>query len=240
MNRPPLELQLAYAGWTTVLGERLNDLRLFKHGRREHIESMKREGRFRFGSLADFRREELYGTEIGDHGEGTIQIEAEVWSSEDENQNTFARQAVERIFILHDETENVSVENINLEYDVSGYVFSVSENPEPSAEDGYDACIEITDLFGFFAMLSQFPKFQFPPPFVSDFVAFRLNPFMPCEYRSRYAMGHETKVPIHLIKPEAHRPWREWRLFLEIGPTPPHVMVSCIEATQFLGEPIYF
>lgn len=143
------------------------------------------EGRFRVGTLYDYRRNEEYGSEIGDKNEGSLNAHSSVlsWTSgnpslANEHAGMFVRQPGTVSFGAGDSISfgpggsisfssdgRVRMQNVGLQsrlHIADLYVLSLSAEPkrELMVKMGYDACFEISDVEAFLALLPAPPNSQ--------------------------------------------------------------------------------
>jgi hypothetical protein len=142
--------------------------RLYKYMKAEHLESALSVGRFRVGTLHEFRQIEKFGKEIGDAGEGkktTFQTTSESVTFDLLSDDTRAQHA-RRVFTGWDKFHPASRLFVTLEpkaalelYEQCPDLFIYSSTIEFNADQmrafGYDACLEIHNPHGFFAELTK-------------------------------------------------------------------------------------
>ena len=134
------------------------------------------EGRFRLGTLEDYRAEEAHHAGIGDRTEGSASANSrvEAWTSEADLGDDHASEFEDDGGIIVGEGQSLVIgEGGELVIDDSGvrminvdlrsetesenlYVFSVTLEPQLSAQQalGYDACYEIEDVGAFVRLLA--------------------------------------------------------------------------------------
>jgi hypothetical protein len=136
------------------------DTTLYKYLHKKYAESLINEGEIRIGTLYNFRKSELHGTEIGDDGEGTIVpfFEAEADINKLEEFPDFVKNG------LGLSGENLTVtakKGFKLKIrktlpDLYILCFSIAKNdPEIFSKSEYDTCVEINNVNEFIECISD-------------------------------------------------------------------------------------
>ncbi len=183
---------------------------LYKYTRQRWLEDVLRKGKFRIGTLYEYRRYEH--PEIGDLDEGKKQFvffgtgTIKGLSSADLNKKFPKLQlgAASDKQVVHISCEHEPIPVAIEVHAPDCYVFCMTEvfDVEVMRRFGYDACLEITDPTRFFMQLSKAMR---------PFAVF--GSMEPCQYGTRYGF-YEDHTPIRpqILKPEELQHQREVRI----------------------------
>jgi hypothetical protein len=186
-------------------------------------------GRFRVGTLHDFRRSEAYGPELGDAAEGTKQVTDVAngpW------QSVITRPNLAERFISAPENANGTLVNcyFQINYDVPDvfiYCMTTVRNDEDMHRLGHDVCIEITDPRSFLKALGSA---------LYQVTRWKASCVAPCQYEDR---RRDVRADRHghpaFIKPATYAYQQEMRAVWEPYERPiAPVIVESLEAATFL------
>lgn len=207
--------------------------------RREHLELTLSRGQFRIGTLHEYRDIEKFGPEIGDEGEGKIEV------------HLTAREAFV-VDILSDDPRAAHMRTVLKGWDEfpSGSQITIQMEPGSSMirQDetfdhymfcasmkcdfaqmhafGYDACLQINNIEGFFTEFSNsIPNAR---PIIGA----------PVEYRDRRVDYTETRVsPSAFLKPLRYETQCEFRFLWEPASHPiSPLLISCPRALRYCEQ----
>ncbi len=207
--------------------------KLYKYGKRVHIERTAQYGEIRIGTLFDYRREERFGTAIGDSQEGYTEIYDKVDKYDFSEPEKLPKIAHE-FFHIPKGLKNSFVENVNLmlkRQSKNYYLFCLSKafKKELLIEFKCEAVYSIIKPFKFFHEINIV---------LNDLGLARGRMFiMPCIYMPR-KMHHTSKeadlAPV-LIKHPKYAKQEEVRViwtptYSEISP----VIIACPQIGKYI------
>jgi hypothetical protein len=183
---------------------------LFKHMRAQHAALLVNMGVIRIGTLADFRKSEVHGNQIGDDAEGVrideypadLSFTAEdqpEWSKQSFKLKPGARLRIQSYGIRHKITSQ------------DQWILSFSETSAPSVGKeictDYDACVEIVDIASFLRGVSFALGGQN-----------KYEGIYKCRYERRSQDG-DTRKPVHpaLLKDPTYQYQQEVRAIWSMG-----------------------
>ncbi|MGB4065117.1 MAG: hypothetical protein WBK19_14930 [Azonexus sp.] len=183
---------------------------LYKYTSQRWLDSLLRKGRFRIGSLYEYRSYEH--AEIGDTDEGKKQFA--FWGTGTIKGLTVAElnqqfpklhigNTSNKVLIPSSEKDEQIPVGIEI-HSPDSYLFCMTEvfDKEVMRRFGYDACLEITDPSRFFVQLSKAMR-----PFAN------FGSMERCQYGTRYGLyEHHTELRPQILKPEALQHQREVRI----------------------------
>jgi hypothetical protein len=137
---------------------------VFKYTRRAYAEDMVARGRFRIGTLHEYRRVEAHGSEIGDVGEGTKQV---VDAATGHWRDVTRRPNLAQRFIAAPPDADIRFENVGFQenYDVPDcFLYCVTARFAKGAMQAFEAdtCVEIIRPGTFFAALDAALRARHP------------------------------------------------------------------------------
>ena len=204
-----------------------------------HLETALSRGQFRIGTLHEYRDIDKFGPEIGDDGEGktVVQLTANEPLAVDLLSDDPRAAHMRTVLKGLDEFPSGSKISIQMEIGSSiarfdgtfdHYMYCVSMKCDLTQMHafGYDACLRINDIKGFFSELSNcLPNAR---PIVGA----------PVEYRDRRIDHTETRAsPGAFLKPVAYASQSEYRFLWEPGghPIAPEI-ITCPRALRYCEE----
>ena len=204
---------------------------LFKYTKREFADLMMRQGKFRIGTLHDFRRVEKHGVAISDPYEGISNVieHVEHADSRDIQKNPFVASffggSSDAQIEIHDCTF------IWAEDSPDYFVYCTTRTPtaEGLQEFGNNACVRIEDPLEFARLLTE--KMQQKGLATRGFIG-------ACAYGDRSRPWHEAvQLPSAFVKDAEFEYQAEVRFVWEptSRPLPSHVEVECPAAATLLS-----
>lgn len=214
-------------------------MQLFKFMKRDHLETTLSRGKFRVGTLHEYRDMDKFGPEIGDDGEGKAEVDltAKEPFAVDILSDDPRAVHMRTVFKGWDEFPKGAKITIQMEVDSSvtrreevfdHYMYCASMKCDfaQMRSFGYDACLRIDDIEGFFTEFSN--------------CILNAQPVCgaPVEYRDRRIDYAETRVsPRPFLKPLAYAPQSEFRFLWEpvSHPITPFI-ITCPRALRYCEE----
>lgn len=176
---------------------------LYKYLKKEHAELLFDAGGIRIGTLYSFRKNEKFGDEIGDRGEGT---DLGVWDVNDItlDQKTMPPQLNSLFSLGVNSKIRLSDVRVGMHYHSKNrFIYCCSHFYDEHAmiEMGYDSCVEVFNPRGFFKAISKRLKK------IADYEG-----YMKCAYvdRERHLFA-ERDFPAHYLKPNNYAHQKEVR-----------------------------
>lgn len=204
---------------------------VFKYTHKRHVEDMLAFGRFRIGTLYEYRNVEKHGSWVGDDDEGKLkQTYQNTIGRRSSNQNLpiglqrFFRPATpDAAFTIIGGT--FTSEEVSPDY----LLFSVSRSYNSAAmtDMGYDACIRIVRPEQFFKCLSRRLRHKASPV-----------GFFPCVYRERIVnLNVEDPLAPALVKSTQYRAQDEQRFVWHPASTTPKPIIVASKQAAAYCEP---
>lgn len=182
-----------------------------------YADVMVAEGTVRIGTLADYRRSELYGEEIGDRDEGRATFAMNILAPAIWTVDTIPEIAKSKIRLGPNDIVFAENNTFNIldEADVWIYSMSGSYSEEMQARSGYSACVQIDRSPFFDAMCAVMGPLAAASPGIGE-----------CLYIGRdLDYSQRGKIPIELLKPAGYAYQQEWRsIWLSREPPAPFVI----------------
>lgn len=210
---------------------------LYKYMLREHARGMVERGEFRIGTLYDFRKQEKYGTEIGDSGEGkkTVSTVVNLAEMASDESDTLGRQKPFVSQFIDLQRGNVILRDCHFEMryespDYYMYCFSDTADATIMERMGKECCLEIRDAKSFLLALTEC--------LVAKDIAGGQCLFKRCTYGSRSMKYNGTEgEKSAFLKPVEQSYMHEVRAIWEPRGSPkPFVDIVCPAASAFLRD----
>lgn len=191
-------------------------MHLFKYLKREHLESFKKNGRLRIGTLYGYRDAERYGSVIGDHDEGVhitkfnLPEGGNVDLKENSLEADFFRNFLpeghkDKKNIIFKVTPKTYINLYSQSSDMYIYCTTSEFDVDVMRRFNYDSCIEICNPDKFFICISK--KIRHKAKFIS------LEKIIYKNKETNYYMPHTAHPSI--IKDPSFSYQKEWRALWE-------------------------